>query len=82
MALKKTITFKGITVQDAYIKVWRFEGEKTKVRVGVCYQADADNPPFDSQMIDCPYVLDGENPIKQAYEHIKTLPEFADAQDC
>lgn len=26
--------------------------------------------------------LDGPNPIKQAYEHLKTLPEFADAVDC
>jgi len=28
------------------------------------------------------YDLDGTNPIKQAYEHLKTLPEFADAVDC
>jgi len=28
------------------------------------------------------YDLDGENPIKQAYIHLKTLPEFADAVDC
>lgn len=82
MALKKTVTFKGITVQDAYIKVWRFEGEKTKMRFGVCYQADANSQPFDSVTVECPYSLDGENPIKQAYEHIKTLPEFAGAQDC
>jgi hypothetical protein len=28
------------------------------------------------------YELEGPNPIKQAYEHLKTLPEFADATDC
>ena len=26
--------------------------------------------------------MDGPNFIKQAYEHMKTLPEFADAIDC
>ena len=26
--------------------------------------------------------LDGENFIKQAYEHLKTLEEFKDAIDC
>ena len=26
--------------------------------------------------------LDGPNFVKQAYEHLKTLPEFADAVDC
>ena len=26
--------------------------------------------------------LDGPNPIKQAYLHLKTLPEFSGAVDC
>jgi hypothetical protein len=26
--------------------------------------------------------LDGANFIKQAYEHLKTLPEFSGATDC
>ena len=25
---------------------------------------------------------DGANPLAQAYAHLKTLPEFAGAQDC
>jgi hypothetical protein len=29
-----------------------------------------------------PLDLDGPNPNKQAYEHLKTLPEFSDAVDC
>lgn len=28
------------------------------------------------------YNLSGENAIAQAYDHLKTLPEFADAIDC
>lgn len=27
-------------------------------------------------------LLDGQNFIKQAYQHIKTLPEFSGSQDC
>lgn len=29
-----------------------------------------------------PLDLDGPNPIKQAYQFLKTLPEFSDAVDC
>ena len=36
----------------------------------------------ESKLKDTVYVLDGPNPIKQAYLHLKTLPEFADAIDC
>jgi hypothetical protein len=31
--------------------------------------------------ISFPYDMSGDNPIKQAYLHLKTLPEFADATD-
>lgn len=29
----------------------------------------------------CAYDLEGENPMKQAYAHIKTLPQYDGAQD-
>ncbi|QTD91751.1 hypothetical protein [Burkholderia anthina] len=29
----------------------------------------------------CAYDMDGDNPIKQAYEYLKTLPEFQGAID-
>jgi hypothetical protein len=29
-----------------------------------------------------PHDLDGGNSIEQAYEYLKSLPEFADATDC
>jgi len=31
---------------------------------------------------DCAYDINGKNPIAQAYDHAKTLPEFAGAVDC
>jgi hypothetical protein len=30
----------------------------------------------------CDLDIDGENPVRQAYLHLKTLPEFAGATDC
>lgn len=82
MALRKTVQFKGIFVNDCYIKVWRIEGNKTDLSFGVSYSANAEAEKFDSETYHCAYVLDGENPIKQAYKHLKTLPEFAGATDC
>lgn len=82
MALKKTVEFKGITVNDAYIRVWRFEGYKTSIVVGVEFCKDASSPRFDSVSLEVPYSIDNGNPIEQAYTHIKTLPEFAGAIDC
>ena len=37
---------------------------------------------FDEKTFYCEYGINGENPIKQAYLHLKTLPEFADTVDC
>ena len=82
MALKKTVQFKGISVSDCYIKVWRVEANKTDLSFGVSYSANAQSEMFDSKTYACAYVLDGDNPIKQAYEHLKTLPEFSGATDC
>jgi len=38
--------------------------------------------PLSIKSFEFPVDLDGPNPIKQAYEHLKTLPEFKDAIDC
>jgi|LakMenE18May11ns_1017448.scaffolds.fasta_scaffold9454435_1 hypothetical protein len=82
MALKKTVQFKGISVNDCYIKVWRIEGNKADLSFGVSYSANAQAEVFNSETYYCAHVLDGDNPIKQAYKHLKTLPEFAGATDC
>jgi|APSaa5957512535_1039671.scaffolds.fasta_scaffold79519_2 hypothetical protein len=36
---------------------------------------------FENKLFTCAYDIDGDNPIKQAYLYLKTLPEFADATD-
>jgi hypothetical protein len=48
----------------------------------VCWHADRNREPYDRKMIAMPYDLSGDNPIRQAYLHLKSLPEFAGATDC
>jgi len=84
MALNKTTTSsQGFEAVNAYHRV---EGlclvtnEMISFRVrtykDVAFSAFADNG------YSCTYDITGENPIKQAYEYLKTLPEFANATDC
>ena len=82
MALQKTIIFKGVSVPDAYIKIIRFDGDKSSLTVGVGYFASPEHEMLYSDALAVPYAIDGSNPIQQAYEYLKTLPEFADAVDC
>lgn len=82
MALQKSIEYKGISISNAYIKIGKFEGDKNKITFGVWYQATSSDKPFDSKTLDCAYELNGKNPLAQAYDYIKKLPEFIDATDC
>lgn len=84
MALKKTvITPHGFTATDAYHRVEevRIEG-KTKLVFSVRSYKEPGFAAFGDKACGCEYALDGANPIEQAYTHVKTLPDFADAVDC
>lgn len=84
MALKKTITtLADIEVKDAYHRVCqvRLDGKAALV-FNVSMHKDADSPAFFSAGHACAYDLEGENPMKQAYDHLKTLPQYDGAQDC
>ena len=86
MALTKTVVLKAygqnVSINNAYIKIDEIKGGKNKI--------DALFGVYDKQNGNCVKqsvsrfepVLDGANFIKQAYQHLKTLPEFAGAQDC
>lgn len=84
MALKKDITTRqGIEIKDAYFRVVNtMINGKTGMQYVVAYSKDSQSPAVDSAAYDCAYSLTGSNPIAQAYENLKTLPEFAGAQDC
>ena len=65
---------------DSYIKVSNVNGNKNNIEFIVSYLND--NVEIGFKKFNFAPVLNGDNFIKQAYLHLKTLPEFADAVDC
>jgi hypothetical protein len=85
MALKLTKTTpQGFTATDAYHRVENISLQnKTSIVFMVSsYKDDKETEAFNSVRHSSNYDINGENPIKQAYLHLKTLPEFAGAVDC
>ena len=90
MAFERTInTNTGITVQNAYSKV-EFLSLIGKDSISFNIRNYTANPtdtevhlPFFSEEknFKCAYDLNGENPIRQAYTYLKTLPEFEGVSD-
>jgi hypothetical protein len=84
MALKKTVqTSFGVEVIDAYHRV---EGIRIVNKNKIAYQlrtyTDKNLESFRDVIYGSAYDMTGANPIAQAYEYLKTLPEFAGAEDC
>lgn len=84
MALKNAFTtVHGINLTDAYIRVEALRlATKSTMAFNVCVYADRTKPMVDGRPVECSYDLAGANPLEQAYDHLKMLPEFADAVDC
>ena len=85
MALKKTITAKDnfgieVTIPEAYIKVESTLGNKNEQQIVVSFTKN--NSLLNSKQYLFNPNMDGDNFIKQAYLHLKTLPEFSNAVDC
>lgn len=69
-----------VTVSDVfYIKVEAVTGTKEKANCSVSLTGQKIKM---QKMYKFAPDLNGSNFIKQAYEHLKTLPEFAGATDC
>lgn len=81
MALAKTVNFKGVQIADAYHRVFGVTVEKDKISFGLGVHVSPESERLDSSGYSCAYDIDGENPIKQAYEYLKTLDHLADAAD-
>lgn len=89
MALQQTVTTKsGIEVQDAYVRIDSVNGNKQQLGIIVrVYKdkaaADGNYAYLENRYYNFePSVETGSpNFIKQGYEHLKTLPEYADAVD-
>jgi hypothetical protein len=84
MALRKThnINFhsKNITFDDCYFKVVQVTVSKDKASANV--HAISSGSTLDQTEYRFTPALDGKNFIAQAYEYLKTLPEFSSAVDC
>jgi len=68
-----------ITISDVYIKVGSVVVDKDSIMAKVSFTKDIK---LTERSYSFPADLDGPNFIKQAYEYLKTLPEFANAIDC
>ena len=85
MALEKTVTTpQGFDAIDAHHRV---NGvaliSKNKINFSLQSFKNKDTSvAFASEQHSCLYYLTGNNPIAQAYYHLKTLLEFAGAKDC
>lgn len=84
MALMKNITtVHGLNLANAYHRVEDLTlVKKTQISFFVRVYADVKKISFSESIFYAPYELIGTNPIAQAYEHLKTLPEFKGATDC
>jgi len=86
MALTQTVQIqigsKTINFDNAYIIVREFHGTKTNMTFDVHWAEVVGGVHIQNKTYGCLVDLNGDNPIKQAYEYLKTLPEFANATDC
>lgn len=86
MALKKDLivekeNFSGsLVAKDAYWKITNISGNKYGFIVSV--DAFVNNVFSERKTSSFVPMLDGQNFIRQAYDHLKTLPEFAGAINC
>lgn len=90
MALKMTVSFKGLNVPNAYIRVEAFRGMKfdtaagksTPCEVDVSVRASAtDAVLYVSNYNLADYDPAGANIYEQIYKALKALPEFSAAVD-
>lgn len=87
MALIKSINFfvNGgieVKVENAYLQISKISGNKNKIEFFVECKRNKDTTTFKTEVYDFQPSPDGKNFIAQAYEHLKTLPEYAGAIDC
>jgi hypothetical protein len=84
MALNKTTTSsQGFEAVNAYHRVEKLcLATNQIISFSVRVYKDIAFPAFADNGYSCAYDITGENPVKQAYLHLKTLPEFASATDC
>jgi CRISPR/Cas system endoribonuclease Cas6 (RAMP superfamily) len=90
MALRKNIEFtpngfdSAASLNNAYIKVDTVSGNKSTVEITVIIYSEKNDQktPVQAKKYTFTTSMGNKNFIAQAYEHLKTLPEFDGAEDC
>jgi len=87
MALSQTQSFatkykQDVLVDNCYIKVAVVTATKSTCTATVWFMSSQNGDQLEERPYFFQYDIAGENPIRQAYLHLKTLPEFANATDC
>ena len=84
MAIEQTVKLNsGIEIKQCYVRVENVTvSEKENLSIVVNFYFNKDKTPVKQESYSAKYDLLGDNPIKQSYLHLKTLPEFAGAKDC
>ena len=85
MALQLTVkTSHGFSAENAYHRIEHMEvSNKTTLTFTVMsYKDNQEKVCFDQKSYSCDHEPSGHAVYKQAYEHLKKLPEFAGAIDC
>jgi len=87
MALQKTVSLNTnfdttATFENAYIRVSNVNVKKGVSQASVATHKEKDGQVLQKKNYMFEYDLAGNNAIAQAYNHLKTLPEFTGAIDC
>ena len=86
MAIQNTQKFNTdfgqVTVAECYIKVSIVEVNKVNGMANVSFYDKPSGKLLQTKIYPVPHDLNGSNALAQAYNHLKTLPEFAGATDC
>ena len=86
MAIKQNLNVqyhnKTVVFENCYYKVSQVSASKEKAVANVHAMTENGGSVIDRKEYIFVPDLNGTNFIAQAYEHLKTLPEFAGATDC
>ena len=87
MAISKTLELidnfnESIFIQNAYVHITQVSSTKNTCMATCKIFRSKNKDELEQRFVEFDLDLEGPNPIKQAYLHLKSLPEFADAVDC
>ena len=86
MALSKTVVKQAwgqdLSIPNVYIKVNQIKASKELAEATITYSVDGEVKETKGIVFNVDVADGSVNFIKQAYEYLKTLPEFSGAADC